>query len=61
MTTITRYRKGITAAAGALAQVVSFGFLNGTALHVASVALAVLTALGVVAVPNARPFPVTAK
>jgi len=54
---LAEYRKGLVALVGVLGQLVTLGVLSGTALHVATVVLAVLTAAGVVGVTNADPLP----
>jgi hypothetical protein len=51
--TIARYRKFAAALAGVVGQLIAANVLTGSSLHYAQVALAILTALGVVGVPNA--------
>ncbi len=51
------YRKGLVALVTLLGQVLALGVLSGSALHYAQLALAVLTAVGVVLVPNDPPRP----
>lgn len=48
-------RKALAVVAGIVAQVVALGVLSGTALHDVQAVLAVLTAVGVYAVPNKPP------
>ena len=50
---LAKYRKFLVALAGVLGQVVALGLVHGVALHWTQVALSALTALGVVATPNA--------
>ena len=50
---LAKYRKFFVALAGVLGQVVALGLVHGVALHWTQVALSALTALGVVATPNA--------
>ncbi|MDP9102185.1 MAG: hypothetical protein M3N21_08590 [Actinomycetota bacterium] len=53
------YRKGLVALVTLLGQILALGVLSGNALHYAQLALAVLTAVGVVLVPNDPPRPST--
>lgn len=55
MNRLAEFRKGIVAVAGLLGQVIALGVLHGTALHWAQVALAAVTALGVVLATNDDP------
>lgn len=51
--TLAAVRKFLVAAVGMVGQVVAAGVLEGTALRVAQIVLAVATALGVYVTPNA--------
>lgn len=53
MSELVKYRKFIVALAGIVAQIINANVLTGAAAHYASIIGAGLTALLVVAVPNA--------
>lgn len=58
-TEVAKYRKLVTAGVGAAAELVSLGFLPNQAQSWVAAVVAVLTTLGVYAVPNApAPVPV---
>lgn len=52
---LTKFWKLIPAIAGAVGQVIALGVLTGSALHYAQIILAVLTVVGVWAVPKNTP------
>lgn len=49
---LARYRKLIAYVSGALAEAVTLGLLHGTALQLATVAIAAATGAGIFQVPN---------
>lgn len=54
---LARYRKGVVAIVGGIAEAVSLGLLHGNVLAAAELVLAAATAAGVISVPNDdRPF-----
>ncbi|HEY2086386.1 MAG TPA: hypothetical protein VGH54_10240 [Mycobacterium sp.] len=55
---IATVRKAIVPVLGGVAELVSLGFVHGTALTIATCVISVATALGVYRVPNAK-TPVT--
>lgn len=56
---LAQARKALVAAAGVVAELVAAGVLSGSVEHYAQLALAVLAAVGVYAVPN-KPAPAAA-
>lgn len=53
--TLAEARKFLVAAAGAIGAALTLGLLHGDAEHYATIAVAVITAIGTFVVPNATP------